>query len=265
MSSQDDRQRNLQAAVSRGTYDEPLEDTIRLRGGGFPQAKTDSEGRFAIEPVPDGQYFVHVTPAANDSDHLPGGDQSRRSYPAAQLRGRSMTLTLSTQPSRKATSVGSSACLSCHQDQRHWNKTRAQNRMDRAAGSREDAGFLPAPEVFDALTAFVEGEDYRTGTHLEIGDYDARRSTDKFMLRGVGDARLPLEKPYADLFLWKKKQDSKYYMTLVNRLNPAIRTVPHISRSSCYMVGLSTISATSCRCRPGSATGRAGTRRSVTT
>ena len=98
-------------------YDEPLEDAIRLHGGRFPQAKTDSEGRFAIEPVPDGQFFVHVTPAANDSEHLPGGEESRRSYPAAQLRGRSMTITLSTQPSAKATSVGSSSCLSCHQEQ----------------------------------------------------------------------------------------------------------------------------------------------------
>ena len=65
----------------------------------------------------------------------------------------------------------------------------------------------------------MEGDDHRAGTRLEIGDYDARRGTDKFMLRGAGDARLPLEKPYADVFLWKKKQDGKYYMTLVNRLN----------------------------------------------
>src|SRR5688572_23688381 len=104
-------------------YDEPLEDTIRLHGNRFPQAKTDAQGRFAVESVPDGHYFVHVTPDAKDGEHLPGGDQSRRSYSAAQLRGRSMTITLSTQPSTKATSVGSSVCLSCHQEERHWNKT----------------------------------------------------------------------------------------------------------------------------------------------
>lgn len=200
-------------------YDEPLEDTIRLYGDRFPQAKTDSQGRFAIEPVPDGQFFVHVTPSSNDTEHLPGGDQSRRSVPAVQLRGRSVTITLSTKPSTKATSVGSSMCLTCHQDQRHWNKTAHKIgwTVPQAPGKMQD--FSRHPEYFDALAAFVEGDDYRNGTHLEIGDYDARRSTDKFMLRGAGDARLPLEKPYADLFLWKKKQDGKYYMTLVNRLN----------------------------------------------
>src|SRR5262245_61157037 len=32
-------------------YDEPLEDTIRLRGDGFPQATTDAQGNFAIAQV----------------------------------------------------------------------------------------------------------------------------------------------------------------------------------------------------------------------
>ncbi|MDP7094204.1 MAG: hypothetical protein QF580_07205, partial [Gammaproteobacteria bacterium] len=34
-------------------YDEPLEDTIRLKGMDFPQSTTDSEGRFSIANVPD--------------------------------------------------------------------------------------------------------------------------------------------------------------------------------------------------------------------
>ena len=68
-------------------YDEPLEDTIRLRGATFPQAITDARGGFTIANVPDGKFFVHVTPAANDAEHLPGGDVSRQGYPAEQLRG----------------------------------------------------------------------------------------------------------------------------------------------------------------------------------
>ena len=45
--------------------DEPLEDTIRLRGGGFPHATTDAQGNFIVAAVPDGKYFVHVTPGPN--------------------------------------------------------------------------------------------------------------------------------------------------------------------------------------------------------
>ena len=71
-------------------YDEPLEDTIRLKGKDFPQATTDVQGNFVIPNVPDGKFFVHVTPAARDTEHLPGGDQSRRSVIAEALRGRSM-------------------------------------------------------------------------------------------------------------------------------------------------------------------------------
>ena len=170
--------------------------------------------------MPEGQFFVHVTPDAKDAEHLPGGDVSRQSYSASQLRGHSMNITLSSKPSPQARSVGSSACLSCHQDQRHWSQTAHKIgwTVPQAPGKMQD--FSRHPQYFDALRAFVETDDYRTGTRLEIGDYDARRGTDKFVMRGAGDTRLPLGTPYADLFLWKKKQDGKYYMTLVNRLNP---------------------------------------------
>ena len=43
-------------------YDEPLEDAIRLRGTEFPQATTDARGNFVIANVPNGKFFIHVTP-----------------------------------------------------------------------------------------------------------------------------------------------------------------------------------------------------------
>src|SRR4030095_13532520 len=61
--------------------------------------------------------------------------------------------------------------------------------------------------------------DYTRGTRLELGDYDAGRGDDKFKLRAFGDSRLPIESPYADVYLWKNARDSKYYITIVNRLN----------------------------------------------
>ena len=104
-------------------YDEPLEDAIRLRGTDFPQSTTDSQGEFVIANVPDGEFFIHVTPDAADTEHLPGGDQSRRSYPAELLRGESRTIRISSSPSPAAVAVGSSNCMTCHQDERHWQET----------------------------------------------------------------------------------------------------------------------------------------------
>ena len=91
-------------------YDEPLENAIRLQGTDFPQSTTDSQGRFVIANVPDGKFFIHVTPDAEDTEHLPGGDQSRNSYSAEQLRGESMTIKISSSPSPAANAVGSSTC-----------------------------------------------------------------------------------------------------------------------------------------------------------
>ncbi len=50
-------------------YDEPLEDAIRLGGTNFPQSTTDSQGEFVITNMPDGKFFIHVTPAAEDTEH----------------------------------------------------------------------------------------------------------------------------------------------------------------------------------------------------
>ena len=63
--------------------------------------------------------------------------------------------------------------------------------------------FSRHPDYFDALESFPEVDDYRRGTRLELGDYDAGRGDDKFKLRAFGDARLPIDTTYADVYLWK--------------------------------------------------------------
>jgi hypothetical protein len=200
-------------------YDEPLEDAIRLRGREFPQSTTDNRGNFVIENVPDGKFFIHVTPGARDAEHLPGGDQSRRSYPAEQLRGRSMTIKVSSNPSAAAQYAGSSACLACHADKKHWQQTAHKLgwTVPGAAGKMQD--FSRHTDYFDALASFPEVSDYSRATRLELGDYDPARNDDKFKLRAAGDARLPIETTYADVYLWKNSGDGKYYITLVNKLN----------------------------------------------
>ena len=91
-------------------YDEPLEDAIRLKGSEFPQAMTDGQGNFRIEAVPDGNFFVHVTPAVDDREHLPGGDHSRNAYSVQQLSSEAMTIEVSSSPSTTAHAVGSTTC-----------------------------------------------------------------------------------------------------------------------------------------------------------
>ncbi len=201
-------------------YDEPLEDAIRAKGTGFPHATTDARGNFAIATVPNGKFFVHVTPSAQDTEHLPGGDRSRQSYAADQLRGPPMTIRLSSRPSTAARYAGSSACLACHDDKRHWQQTAHKLgwTVPGAPGRLQD--FSRHGEYAKPLEAFVEADDYTRGTRLELGDYDAARGDDKFKLRAFGDERVPIERHYADAYLWKNKATGTFFITMVNRLNP---------------------------------------------
>ncbi len=201
-------------------FDEPLEDTIRLRGDRFPQATTNAQGDFEVAQVPDGRFFVHVTPGPNDTEHLPGGDVSRASVPAEQLRGRSLTITLSSRPSTAARFTGSSACLTCHKDQQHWQQTAHKLgwTVPGAPGRLQD--FSRHPQYALALESFPAVDSYSRGTRLELGDYDGSRGDDKFKLRGFGDARVPIATAYADVYLWRNSADQKYFITMVNRLNP---------------------------------------------
>ena len=200
-------------------YDEPLEDAIRLRGTGFPQSTTDPRGHFVIANVPDGRFFIHVTPGPNDAEHLPGGDQSRQSYGAEQLRGRSMTIKLSSSPSAAGRFVGSSTCLGCHKDEQHWQQTAHKLgwTVPGAPGRMQD--FSRHPGYFDALQSFPAVDTYTQGTRLELGDFDPTRGDDKFKLRVFGDARLPIAMIYADVYLWKNATTGKFFITMVNRLN----------------------------------------------
>jgi hypothetical protein len=200
--------------------DEPLEDAIRLRGAGFPRATTDAQGHFRITTVPAGKYFVHVTPDPKDAEHLPGGDRSRQSYTAEQLRGQSMTIKVSGHPSAAARYTGSSTCLACHKDKQHYQQTAHKLGWTVPGAPARSQDFSRHPDYFKALESFPEVDTHTRGTRLELGDYDATRGDDKFMLRAYGDTRVPIGMPYADVYLWRNTADRKYYVTIVNRLNP---------------------------------------------
>jgi hypothetical protein len=201
-------------------YDEPIEDAIRSRGAAFPKATTDERGNFTIPNVPDGRFFVHVMPATTDTEHLPGGDRSRQSYPAQELRGQTMLIRVSSAPSAAARYTGSSTCLSCHKDKEHWRRTAHKLgwTVPHAPGRMQD--FSRHPGILKPLESFPTVADHTRGTRFELGDYDSARGDDKFKLRAFGDMRLPIEKVYADVYLWRNAANEKYFITMVNRLNP---------------------------------------------
>ena len=114
-----------------------------------------------------------------------------------------MTIEVSSRPSAAARYTGSSACLACHEDKQHWPQTAHKLgwTVPDAPGRMQD--FSKHPDYFNALESFPAVDDYTRGTRLELGDYDAARDDDKFMLRAFGDARVPIETAYADVYLWR--------------------------------------------------------------
>jgi len=130
---------------------------------------------------------MHVTPALEDSEHLPGGDKSRQAYSARQLSREAMTIEVSSSPSVTASAVGSSTCLACHDDKSHWQQTGHKIAWiaPGAPGPLQDHSRFP--DLFNALDSYIETDDYREGTRLELGDYDSSRDNDKFKLRLTGD------------------------------------------------------------------------------
>ncbi|MCG8427081.1 MAG: cytochrome c family protein, partial [Chromatiales bacterium] len=201
-------------------YDEPLEDAIRASGDKFPSGKSDMEGRFAISDIPDGKYYIHVTPAPGDVTHLPGGDKSRESYDAEELRNGMMKIAISSRPSAEAHYVGSTACLECHDDHASWQKTGHKLAWSVPGKPGPAQDFSRFPNWFNALKAWKQADTYTEGTKLELGDYNPRaKGAVKFVVRQEDDERLPIEKIYGDVYLWKNSGDGRYYITIENKLN----------------------------------------------
>ncbi len=208
-------------------YDEPLEDAIRNKGNDFPNTITDINGKFIFPEIPDGKFFVYVIPSPQDTEHMPGGDRSRISYTADTLRGMTMIIKVASSPPSNAKYIGSSACLACHPQRQTIKQTGHKlswSVPDKIGGLQDYTKF---PDYFKSLQRFKDAFNYKEGTHLEVGDYNLTRSSDKsdrFNIREFDDSRLPIETVYFDVYLWKKKggekDNGKYFITIENRLNP---------------------------------------------
>ena len=94
--------------------DEPIEDLLDSNGASYEQAEVDADGVYRFETLPEGSHFVVWTPAAEDDEHIPGGDSSRVSFTTDSLIGMQLDIRVSSKPSAAATYVGSSTCMVCH-------------------------------------------------------------------------------------------------------------------------------------------------------
>lgn len=205
------------------SYDEPLEDLVAASGAGFTQAVTGANGRFRIDVVPDGRYFVYVEPAG--SEYLPGGSWCRDSVDASGLRGQNVTLVVSSSPSAAATYLGTSTCLACHPT------------YDTEKGVAHRLGFaVPGqlsglqdldehPELFDGLDAFTAAAAYTGGTPVYHYDPDWTRGFDKFKV-SMSDPTSGGGTVYAILWLWQDSSSGAYNITFENVINPADPSSP---------------------------------------
>ena len=201
-------------------YDEPLEDAIRQHGQSFPLAISDKDGRFTIPGISEGDYFVHVTPADNDFLHLPGGNKSRESYSADELRNGMLKIALSSNPSPSAFYIGSSACLECHEEHQSWQKTGHKLGWSPPGKPGKAQDFSRFPNWFESLSSWKLVDSYKQGTQLELGDYNSKaKGSVKFKLRIKDDQKLHIKKVYANIYLWKSSIDENYYISIENLLN----------------------------------------------
>jgi predicted CXXCH cytochrome family protein len=136
------------------TFDEPIEDLLDSSNADtYVNAEVGADGVYRFETLPEGRHFVVWAPAADDAEHLPGGDSSSVSFDTASLVGMQLDIRVSSRPGPSATYVGSSTCMVCHG--LHSTTRTAHNVGLQVPGVRsilQDIG--PWPSFDDGLAAF---------------------------------------------------------------------------------------------------------------
>jgi predicted CXXCH cytochrome family protein len=160
------------------TDDEPLEDTIAANGMAYQKAAVDQGGRYALENLAAGSYFITFVPADADDGHLPGGSLCRIALDSADLIGTRRNIQISSRPPPDAEYIGSGSCVECH------GQVSIAKTMHRLGiWSPYETGPLQDPSLrFDDLY-MAQLDKFEPGTTVWFYGYDGSRRFDKFKTR----------------------------------------------------------------------------------
>lgn len=154
--------------------DEPLEDNLAANRARYLNAKTNAKGEFSFANVPGGKYFVYVEPATRK--YLPGGDKSRKALGTDELGAEPMRIKISGNVPPNATYIGSSACIECHENQKHFTRTLHRLGMTvigKPSKLQDFSNFLEFNKGLNKLMA---------GTKFWFYGYDKTRGFDKYQI-----------------------------------------------------------------------------------
>jgi hypothetical protein len=154
--------------------DEPLEDSLAANRGRYLNAKTNAKGEFSFADVPGGKYFVYVEPAT--SKYLPGGDKSRKALGTDELGAAPMLIKISGNVPPNATYIGSTACIECHEDQKHFTKTLHRLGMTVIGKPSKLQDHSRFPEFNKGLDKLL------AGTKFWFYGFDPKRGFDKYQI-----------------------------------------------------------------------------------
>jgi predicted CXXCH cytochrome family protein len=199
--------------------DEPLEDAIRgddAQPGGptFVQAVSDHDGIYHFDTLPAGSYFVTVVPAANDTEHLPGGQLCRDATEVAALAGGRVDLDVTFRIPDGAEYVGSTVCTNCH-GRTHQAETMMANGFRSMHGDvgrqRLDEGMWPG---FEAAR-----QKFTAGTRIWFYGYDATRSMDKYRTSETDPGPGPGPGDQRRVVMQLHRNGDQYAISLINLAN----------------------------------------------
>ncbi|MGE4477975.1 MAG: cytochrome c3 family protein [Deferribacterales bacterium] len=153
--------------------DEPLEDLLAANKSKYKAAVTDTSGKFSITGVDSAKYFAYVAPAG--AKYLPGGDKSRKSFTASDIKG-SLDILVSGNVPSDAEYVGSSKCLTCHKEYMSTKKTLHKLGIKKA-------GAVSGLQDLTDFAEFDKGLDFlKKGQKIYLHNYTKERKWDKYLI-----------------------------------------------------------------------------------
>jgi len=221
-------------------YDEPLEDVIKnpAKLTLLPKAVTNKQGKFTVTKLNIAStYFAFVSPAATDTNYLPGGDATRVAFSPKSITSKGLHITLSwsnlppdfsnPDATGNATYIGSTACLSCHNgttasDQsgvkRHIHSMMfvKPNQLD---AHQDNTNY---PSLFSFVNKFTLATAYSDAgvKTLYFDTYDNSQAQKWLIWEDTDISSTQQNAAALKLYLWKTAANN-YYVTLKNQANPA--------------------------------------------